>query len=111
MKREPTISELLGVPYYKHDCNACVYLGSMTHMGLMADGTREPFPVDLYVCPTDSMAPTYVVRVSSREEDYTSMPQMIVEAIEPKTIDVGGENESTLSPAVVEAWRRHQQRL
>ena len=86
-------------PQFAHDCTHCVFLGSHTHLGEMADGTRERVKSDLYRCRD-----TVIARGSDEGSDYASVPIDIV--IQIRTRALNGERMSTMGPALVEALYR-----
>jgi len=53
-------------PFFTHDCDKCVYLGS---------ATVNTVDVDFYVCENGSLGkPTLIYRTSSKGADYGSTP-------------------------------------
>jgi|10_taG_2_1085330.scaffolds.fasta_scaffold37611_4 hypothetical protein len=59
------LSDTMSGPYYDHDCEKCVYLGSII------DGDQKI--VDLYFCPKGSIRTMSIIaRYSSDGPDYAS---------------------------------------
>lgn len=52
-------------PLYKHDCNKCIFLGSVFDVLNKVDA-------DLYCCPMEVSGPSILVRYSSDGPDYWS---------------------------------------
>jgi len=50
-------------PKYKHDCENCIYLGSLE---------EENIIYDLYICPNGKAISTVIARFSSNGPDYYS---------------------------------------
>ena len=85
-------------PLYKHDCNACRFLGRYTYDAPLVEGTQE-MTVDLYICPQNGR-PTVLARASSEGPDYSSFPLSILWR-QPVSKEL-----STYAPALFEAVRR-----
>lgn len=85
-------------PLYKHDCDACRFLGRYTYDAPLIEGTQE-MAVDLYVCPQHGR-PTVLARASSDGPNYSSFPLSILWR-QPMT-----KEPSTYEPAIFEAVRR-----
>lgn len=64
-------------PYHTHDCEHCVYLGSVS-ASRNGMGRTAFFPgvvhdaVDLYFCPQSGLVPTVIARFGSDGPDYYS---------------------------------------
>ena len=89
-------------PLYKHDCNACRFLGRYTYDAPLVEGTQE-MTVDLYICPQNGR-PTVLARASSEGPDYSSFPLSILWR-QPVSKEL-----STYAPALFEAVRRRDLR-
>ena len=58
-------------PYYKHNCDSCRYLGSLT----LSVPQKLEKKVDLYHCSLSfDKEGTYIARYSDEESDYISSP-------------------------------------
>lgn len=62
-------------PKYKHDCNNCVYLDTLTDYG------KEE--VDLYICDTKSI----IARYNSNESSYSSYPIKVLREVRTMVLD------------------------
>lgn len=60
-------------PFYQHDCDKCVYLGS---------ATINTVNVDFYVCDS-GLWPTIITRHSDEGSDYESMPAHLICPLSP----------------------------
>lgn len=96
-------------PRYEHDCPRCAYLGPYDFDGPLAPvrGKKRSARIyaDLYVCSADEG--TLIVRAGNGGPDYASMP---VESLE-RNLKHMEKNPSTHGPGLIEAHRRHRERL
>lgn len=53
-------------PRFKHDCDRCRFVG---HLSIQDTGGTG----DVYVCPSERIEPTILVRYSDDPPDYSSM--------------------------------------
>lgn len=63
------VLDQLSNPKYQHDCENCEYQGQFNEM-------------DLYLCPTPTGTPTFVLRFGDKGEQYTSMSQDIANTLD-----------------------------
>lgn len=57
------------MPVFKHDCENCIYLGSV----------HAAFSYDFYYCPTDNMmGGSCIIREGDEPDNYQSFPWDIV---------------------------------
>lgn len=95
-------------PRWQHDCERCVFLGHVVHHGLLTDGRREPFAVDLYACK-NRLDTTLVGRWSSDGCNYTSSPHTTARRL--RDARASGElGESTVGPVLGIALDRAERR-
>ena len=89
-----------GEPQYKHDCDACAFLGTYLDTLGGVKGPQHADSYDLYYCHGENTRlPTVIARYSSRGPDYLSG------LVEGQTFD------RALSVAVVRAVRYLQTKL
>lgn len=99
----------VGKPRYKHDCDKCVWLGSICYPAPLLDDTCPMRYADLYVCMTSIGGPSIIARNSSFGPGYSSMPASIIRDyfIKPLTCvpAVGVKLAmSTCEPALITAY-------
>lgn len=59
-------------PQYEHECSQCRF---------ERRGYVNESAVDVYTCPAELMGPSMVVRFSSEEDEYWSMPVTLVDRV------------------------------
>lgn len=64
----------MSTPTYTHDCDACLFLGTMTHKGSAHD---------LYFCPNGGPGPTVIARFGDEGHEYGSGLIFAEQGIEP----------------------------
>lgn len=84
---------------YTHDCDECNYLGTISYPGPLSDGTAPLRNADLYYCPANWGGGTTIARMSSKGNDYSSMPISMVAS----HLLVAKEM-ATSSPALIAAY-------
>ena len=89
-------------PKYKHDCDRCQWLGSITYPAPLLTGEAPLRNADLYYCANAEsfMGGTLIARHSSQGSNYSSMPvKLLVGMLNEKSDDF-----STSSPALMSAY-------
>ena len=64
------------MPFFTHDCNHCIYLGSIR--------TVQPYeivqPYDFYYCPNTKTGGSCIIRDGNNPEDNQSFPWDIIKS-------------------------------
>ena len=90
-------------PKYKHDCDGCIWLGSITYPGPLTTGEAPLRNADLYFCKEAEafMGGTVIARHSSEGSNYSSFP---VDLIVRDFINKKSHEYSTSLPALITAY-------
>jgi hypothetical protein len=60
-------------PRYKHDCDSCTWLGTITYPAPLSDDSAPMRNADLYCCVKCIGGPSLIARYSSDGPDYASL--------------------------------------
>ena len=87
-------------PQFKHDCDACRFLGRYHFNGPLSNGATVPIDSDLYVCRGRSVS--LIARFSDTGSDYASYDLRVLEPM----LDRMRKDPATHDPALIEAYER-----
>lgn len=86
-------------PHYQHDCDQCVWLGSITFPAPLSTGQAPLTNADLYYCERCDGG-TVIARFSSKGSNYASCPVNIIEQSYLPRLAVHNQM-STACPALI----------
>lgn len=92
-------------PRYKHDCDACKWVGSIDYPAPHSDNTAPIRHADLYVCLQSIGGPSCIARFSSEGSDYASMAESLIRsAYLPRLASDDLPLMSTSGPALIASY-------
>ena len=99
------MSNNVGKPKYKHDCERCVWLGTITYPAPLSNETTRMTNADLYCCKESIGGPSIIARFSSDGAAYASLAASIIEQYYmPKLGNNTMGQMSTCGPALISAY-------